>query len=193
MSGTVAGFGFLRPYKGVHIAIEAMAIVRRDFPDVEYRGWHALYPDAESERYYEQCMKLARELGVSDIVSIETRFAPIDDVIAGLAGARVVLLPYEPSREGASAAANIALAAERPLVVSASDIFRPLASVAITVRKHDPEAYARNLISMLGDAHKLAEYAAKARMWTERNSYPAAAARMVASVCGSTVERLGVS
>ena len=175
----ISGFGFLRPYKGVHIAIEAIALIRKQFPNVRYKGWHALYPGSESQEYYKYCVNLAKKLGIQDAVSLETDFVPIEDVVTGLALSSLVLLPYEPSREGASAAANIAVAAGRPLVVSQSLIFRPLAQVVITAAEHKTAAYAHEVISLLKNERRARKLADAARRWAEDNSYVAAASQLL--------------
>jgi len=175
----ISGFGFMRPYKGVHIAVEAMSLIRKKFPAARYRGWHAFYPGPESERYYQECMSLARALGVEDAISIDTGFKPIDEVISGLASTSLVLLPYEPSVEGASGAANIAIAAGRPVVASKSDIFRPLADVCVIARKHEAGSYAKEIISLLRDNARLRMHSDAARRWASENSYAAAARRML--------------
>lgn len=175
----ISGFGFLRPYKGVHIAIEAMSLIRRKFPAARYKGWHAFYPGLESKRYYQECMSLARTLGIDDAIFIDTDFKPIDEVISGLASTSLVLLPYAPSVEGASGAANIAIAAGRPVVVSKSDIFRPLADVCAIAREHEAGSYAKEIISLLQDSPRLRAYTEISRRWANENSYFAAARHML--------------
>jgi glycosyltransferase involved in cell wall biosynthesis len=177
----ISGFGFLRPYKGVHLAIEALALVRRKFPGASYRGWHALYPDEESERYYDKCMELVRSLGLEDAVSMNTEYQPIEDVVAGLSAATLVLLPYEPSREGASAAANIALAAGRPLVVSRSEIFKPLADTCVVVASHRLRDYASAVVSLLEDPGRLKSYSDRAARRASELSYSSAVGKMLAA------------
>lgn len=176
----IAGFGFLRPYKGVHIAIEALALVREKFPNATYRGWHSLYPGEESENYYRECLELVKARGLEGAVSIETAFLPIDDVVSALASTSIVLLPYQPSSEGASGAANIAIAAGRPLVVSSSDIFRSLENACIRVPEHSAAAYANQVISLLGDETRMRECAERAKAWARDHSFGVAARKLLA-------------
>lgn len=177
---TIGGFGFLRPYKGLMVAIKALAILRRGNPDLRYRGWHALYNDNESLPYLEECLAEADRLGVRHAIDIDTRFLSLKEVLAHLQTTDVVLMPYEPSEEGASAAVNLALAAGRPIVASPSAIFRPVADVVSITGEHDPAAYASALDRILSDSALAEQMAARARAWAERHTYAAFAERFMA-------------
>lgn len=177
---TIGGFGFLRPYKGLMVAIKTLAILRRSNPDLRYCGWHALYNDSESLPYLEECFAEADRLGIRQAVDIDTRFLSLKEVLEHLQTTDAVLMPYEPSEEGASAAVNLALAAGRPIVASPSAIFRPVAEVVSIAGKHDPAAYAAALDRILSDSTLAGQMAERAHAWAERNTYVAVAKRFIA-------------
>ena len=177
---TIGGFGFLRPYKGLIFVIRAMAILRQTYPTLRYRGWHAAYIGDDSAGYLRECMEEADRLGIRDAIDIDTRFLSIEEVIANLEGVDAVLMPYEPSEEGGSAAINIALAAGRPTVASPSNIFRPVSDVVYIVERHDPEAYADAISRIISDPAVTEEMCKRALAWAEGNSYNAAARRILA-------------
>lgn len=174
----VTGFGFLRPYKGVMLAIRVVAALRKEFPGVHYAGWHASYGE-ESDRHFAECMEEAVRLGVADAVEIDTRFHAVEDVVAELQRADVILLPYEPSSEGASAAVNVALAAERPVIVSPSDIFRPVSGVARMVDSHELRQYVQAASDILRNPGLASDMSSRAREWAATNSYQNAATRIL--------------
>jgi glycosyltransferase involved in cell wall biosynthesis len=176
----VAGFGFLRPYKGVLTAIRALAKLQEEFPGVRYAGWHASYGGEESEGHLAECRQEAIRLGVQSSVEIDTGFHAVEDIVAELQQADVILMPYEPSSEGASAAVNTALAAARPVVVSPSQIFRPVAQAVHVAPRHDVASYVQAVSDILRNQGMAEDMARRAKEWADRNSYHCAASRLLA-------------
>jgi glycosyltransferase involved in cell wall biosynthesis len=175
----VGGFGFLRPHKGVKRAIQILAALKPAYPDIKYAGYHAGYQSAESDRYLQECLTEAARLGIADSVVIDTRFRDIDEVVHCLRQVDVVLLPYEESFEGASASANVALAAGRPTVTSSSRIFNPLKDVVAMVRGDDTGEYVRTLDRLFRDGNLRREWEEKIRVWGREHSYQAAVGRLI--------------
>lgn len=172
---SIGGFGFLRPYKGLLMSIRVLALLHRKHPGLRYRGWHALYPGDKSEDYLRQCLAEADRLGVRELIDIDTRFLPIDEIRAHLSTVSAVLMPYDPSEEGGSAAANLALAACRPIVTSPSSIFRSVSEAVCRADRHTPEAYAELLDQILTKPDVATELSNRATSWAEINSYSRAA------------------
>lgn len=172
---SIGGFGFLRPYKGLLMSIRVLALLHRKYPSLRYRGWHALYPGDKSEDYLRRCLVEADRLGVRELIDIDTRFLPIDEIQAHLSTVSAVLMPYDPSEEGASAATNLALAACRPIVTSPSSIFRSVSGVVCSADRHTAEAYAELLDQILTEPALAAKLSDRASSWVEANSYARAA------------------
>ncbi|MDQ2971764.1 MAG: glycosyltransferase [Pseudomonadota bacterium] len=168
---TIGGFGFLRPYKGLPVLIQALAMLRPKYPEIRYRGLHAIYPGDISENHLQECLQLSKELGIADAIEIETDFLPIEEIGQRLSATDIVVLPYAPSGEGASSAVNQALAAGRPVVVSPSTIFKPVADMAFVVPEHTPDAYASALDRILSDPALSADLKKRASAWMELHSY----------------------
>ncbi|MBN8923490.1 MAG: glycosyltransferase [Rhodanobacter sp.] len=176
----VGGFGFFREYKGIDITLEAVKLLHRKYPNLQYRGWHAVYPGEEQSVYVHQCLDFVKKQQLEQSVFIDTSFADIDEIIDGLSECDVVVLPYAPSNEGASGAANIALAAGVPLVVSDSRIFSSLSHLAKVVQPRTAHAFAEVIAELLDDDAKRQGLADKARNWAESNSYIAMARKVLA-------------
>lgn len=172
----LAGFGFLRRYKGVKTAIAIVAALKTRYPGIRYVGLHASYHEGESAGFLQECLEEARRLGVSASIQIDPRFLPIDEVIARLSEADAILLPYEPSVEGSSAAANVGIAAGRPLLTSDSLIFRPLKELVTVIDSLEPAVWADAVTRLLDDPERMREHEARLRRWAERHSYAMAAA-----------------
>ena len=167
----IMGFGFLRPYKGVLTAVRVISQLKKEFPGIRYVGMHASYGGEASNLHLEECRQEAERLGVLDAFQIDTGFHSVEDIVAEMTSSDLILMPYEPSSEGASAAVNTALAAGRPIVVSSSEIFRPVSEVVHVVQRHEPRAYADAIASILRDRALAAAIVDRARAWTEAHSY----------------------
>lgn len=175
----IGGFGFLRPYKGVLDSIRVVAELQDRFPGLEYHGWHAAHADSDGAGYLQECLAEAARLGISDKVKINTAFLSVDEVVRALRSVDLVLLPYAPSQEGASGAANLALAAGRPVVTSNSTIFKSLGDVVHRVQDGTTHAYSKEVARMLDDPARLSALAQRSQEWAQANSYDAAAVRLV--------------
>jgi len=182
----VGGFGFLRPYKGVLTAIRTVAELRSEYPDIRYRGWHALYDGDESQGHLAECLEEIRLLGIEDHIDIDTAFQPLEHVISGLRRCDVVFLPYAPSiDEGASAAVNCALAATRATVVSAAKIFSPVSSVVRVVGVDSVAEYSAALRQVLSNADLRMDLEQAAQNWAAQNSYSSAARALLSLMLGA--------
>jgi glycosyltransferase involved in cell wall biosynthesis len=175
----IGGFGFLRPYKGILTSIRTLALLRQRYPHARYRGWHATYSGEGSSDYLRACLGEAERLGISDAVEIDTRFLPIDEVTSMLHKVDIVLLPYDPSDEGASAAARIAIAAARPTVTSPSAIFSSLSKVVRIADEHSASAYATAITQIANNAELAAEMRVNARAWAIQHNYRHSAEAML--------------
>ena len=175
----IGGFGFFREYKGIDIALESIRLLRDEFPNVQYKGWHAIYPGEERSDFVQKCFSLIEREGLQEVVDIDTSFIDIEKVIAELAQCDVVVLPYADSNEGASAAANIAVAAGVPLVISSSKIFSMLRPVAEVVTIREGRSFASAIRELLVDEEKRINLKRKAMRWAEENSYLAMARQIL--------------
>jgi glycosyltransferase involved in cell wall biosynthesis len=99
----IAGFGFLQPHKGILESIESVAILREKHPDILYVAVSAVQKNPESMAYRLACLKRARELGVADWALVLGRFLSNSEVLAVLHASDLVVLPYHPTSESASA------------------------------------------------------------------------------------------
>jgi glycosyltransferase involved in cell wall biosynthesis len=145
----IATFGFLRPHKGLLELVEAVDILRRVFPGLRLLAQTALYPSEESSAYLGAVTARIAALGLQDVVFLDPNFVDIDVAIARLAAARVVVLPYAVSDEGASAAAAAALAARRPLITTQARIFDEVRGVAYTAEDNAPAVLAAAIGTVL--------------------------------------------
>jgi glycosyltransferase involved in cell wall biosynthesis len=176
----IAGFGFLRRYKGLLTTVRVIAALRTRFPGISYRGHHAVYPSDDSAGYLDECLLEADRLGVRELIHISTDFAPMDAVMRDMREADVIVLPYMPSEEGASAAANAALASGTPVVASQSRIFDSVRGLLLTPPGENEADYAQVIAALLNDEPMRRMLGEAALAWLVENSYESTASRFIA-------------
>ena len=147
---SVGTFGFLRPHKGIYELISAFDLVRDAEPKARLVACCAEYPGDESRLERQRCEALIAERGLSEHITLETRFLSREEILEHLATCDVNVLAYHPSDEGASGAANYCIAARRPLITSRSRIFEPLGETVYRLEQLDPHAIA---LAILGVIH----------------------------------------
>lgn len=167
----IGSFGFLRPHKGVLEAIEAVGFLRDQYPDIKFLGVNALYPSEDSELYLKKCLERIDELQLNDNVTLLTSFLEMDQVIHYLHASDLIILPYYESKEGSSAAANTAVSAKRPLVISDSQIFRLINSVGHMIGSIDPHEIASEIHLLLSNPSLLEDLKTSAKNYVKTISY----------------------
>ena len=103
-------FGFVRPYKGLKVALEALAILRDRGQSV-----HLLVAGEfwEDKAVY---TRLIEQLELSALVSMDDRYIPNEDVARYFSAADAVIAPFTGGTQSGSA--TIALSFGLPLVVT---------------------------------------------------------------------------
>lgn len=133
----IGSYGFLLPHKGIKEVIEAIADIKKVCPDVLYMPVCALHNSPESKKYYEDCEKKIRELGLTNEVRMITDFLPNDESMKYLQACDILIMPYKPSKESASGAVRVCLAAKRPLITTHQDIFAEFEKCSYQIEKTD--------------------------------------------------------
>jgi glycosyltransferase involved in cell wall biosynthesis len=170
-------FGFIRAHKGLLPLIEAAGHLAARAPGLTLRAYTSLYPSEDSHRYHRQCLELIERRGLAGTVQLVTEYLPIDDLRRNLHACDLVVLPYDPSDEGASAAAATAIAAKVPLAVSTSSIFDEIRDVAHTLESCEPRAMATELEGLLGNQGRLERLATLAKGYVRQASWRSVAER----------------
>ena len=143
---TLLFFGLIRRSKGLDLLIRALPAIAEQVPDVQLVV--AGDPIEPAEPYE----RLARELGVADLVDWRLRFLAEDEIADVMEEAAVVVLPYRQIES--SGVLATALGYGRPVVVS------DVGSLGETVREYhagavvppeDPRALADACVAQLRD------------------------------------------
>jgi glycosyltransferase involved in cell wall biosynthesis len=112
-------FGLLSQGKGIELAIQAMALLTSEHPDMRYVVAGRTHPEVvrrEGERYRDCLRALADDLGVGERVVFLDRFLALDELADLLGVSDVVCTPYRGGDQTVSGVLTFALAAGCPIV-----------------------------------------------------------------------------
>jgi len=119
----IATFGFLLPNKGFRELITAFSILKEE-------GWDKLVMlcanRGDSEKELERCKKLIKRLNLEEDVILKTEFLDDEVAISTLSKCELVVFPYQKTKESASGAARMAIAAGTAIAVTPLEIFSDL-------------------------------------------------------------------
>jgi hypothetical protein len=147
----VGAFGFLHPYKGVAEHLLALHLVRRRVPGLRASLLHALTDDPVTADAAVRIFSLRRQLGLEDVVDIDTRLLPMAEVERRLAGCDVLVFAYQDSAESASGAARAVAGLGVPLLCTPSSIFSDLFEFCHVADGKDAYAIAGKLLALAQD------------------------------------------
>ena len=180
----ISSFGFLRPHKGVIEALEAVSILRDKYPNIKFLGINSLYPSEDSEQYHRKCVKFINDLSLDKNIILMTSFLEMEQVINFLHASDIIVLPYHDSKEGSSAAANTAISAKRPLIISTSSIFNTIAPVCYILNNIDPPVIASEIQKLISAPDILNGLKNKVVSYANDNSYKIIAEKYLELIFG---------
>ena len=139
--------GFLQPSKGFHVGIEALALLKEDFPNLSYRIVGASRPGAE---HYPQHLKnLAQQLNVAAQVDIKEKYLAEKELAQEISNADILIYPYLHHTAGSSGAITMALAAGSAIITSPSPYFDDLGDSVL--RAASPQEFAQAIRKLIHD------------------------------------------
>jgi glycosyltransferase involved in cell wall biosynthesis len=159
-------WGLLGPGKGIEWAIDALAGLRDLAPRYLVLGrTHPKVLEHEGERYRESLLRRAAARGVVDLLELDDSYLSTPDLAAVVAGADVVVLPYDSQEQVTSGVLVEAVAAGRPVVSTGFPHAVELLSdgLGLVVPQRDPaalEAALRRILSEPELAKRMAHAAA---------------------------------
>jgi glycosyltransferase involved in cell wall biosynthesis len=122
-SPIIGSYGFLFPHKSIYEVIQAVALLKREYPNILYIACCAIYDADISKDYYNKCMQLIKKLQLEENVKIIGDFLKPEESILLLQSCDAFIMPYNKTEESASGAVRFCIAARRPIVVTKQSIF----------------------------------------------------------------------
>ena len=149
-------WGLVGPGKGLEHAIRAVALLRHRGIDVEYRIVGETHPNVrerDGERYRESLTELASVLRVADLVSFDSGYQTVRALAGHIAGADIVVIPYDSREQVTSGVLAEGLAGGKIIVATQfPHAVEVLASgCGLTVPHEDPVAMSQAIGSIVAD------------------------------------------
>lgn len=141
-------FGLLSPGKGIEVAIEAVAKLVEDYPDLAYIVLGATHPEVirhEGEAYRERLKQRAIELGIERNVIFHNRYTTLEELCEYLQAADLYITPYWDTEQIVSGTLSYALGSGKAIVSTPSHYAQELL------------ADGRGVLTPVGDAEAMAE------------------------------------
>jgi polysaccharide biosynthesis protein PslF len=179
---TILTWGLLGPGKGVEWAIDALAELRDLDAVPRYLVVGETHPkvlEREGESYRQSLMAQAAAAGVDHLVEFEARYLDLKALGRVVAGADVVILPYDSREQVTSGVLVEALAAGKPIIATGFPHAVELlgGGTGLVVPHGDPQAMARALRRVLTEPGLAASMGAQAAALAPQLLWPAVAGR----------------
>src|SRR5439155_26591809 len=179
---TILTWGLLGPGKGIEWAIEALAALVDLDPQPRYLVVGETHPrvvERSGEAYRHGLMKQAAEQGVAHLVEFDDRYFATAELGRIVAGADVVMLPYDSREQVTSGVLVEALAAGKPVIATGFPHAVELlgGGAGLVVPHGDPAAMARALRRVLTEPGLAARMGAQAAALAPQLLWPAVAER----------------
>lgn len=181
--------GFFLRHKGIDKLIRAAAILRREWPDLRLRLVNARFPNPEHAGAVDECMALARELGIEDAIEWHLDFLPTEEIEALLAGCDLIALPYDDSDDSASGAVRTALSTMVPVIATRVKIFAELGAAVGWADSNDPDVLAGAIAALLRSPAKRREIQAGMHAWLAAHDWQRMATTLENMVHGLVRQR----
>jgi glycosyltransferase involved in cell wall biosynthesis len=182
---TVVQMGFAFKYKGVDIALKAIAKLKEkdNLKNIFYCYLCSQNPNSLNihNRYYQDLQKIIDELSLRDNVTVQRGFFSDDELNTYLRTAKIAIFPYLTDPQnivyGASGAARIAMANGAPVIASDSHMFDDLEGVISRPQAGNVNALAEEIEKVLIDKKYKKELLEKQYKYISENTWEITAQR----------------
>lgn len=174
----IGSHGFFFRHKGLDKLIRAAASLRRDWPALRLRLVNARFPGKDHEQFFNECVKLASELGMDDAIDWYPDFLPVEEIDALLAGCDLIVLPYGHSDDSASGAIRTSLASMVPLVATRVNIFAEFEGQVAMAETNDPADLVATIQPLLRSTRARREIQANIHEWLTAHDWRKVAATL---------------
>jgi polysaccharide biosynthesis protein PslF len=182
---TLLTWGLLGPGKGIELVIDALAVLRTRGITPRYTVAGVTHPKVlamDGDAYRNSLIRRAQSLSVADQITFDGSYRTPHELARFVAGAHVVVLPYESRDQITSGVLVDAVAAGRPVIATAFPHATELltSGAGIIVPHGDEVAMADAIEALLGDPDRHRAAAAEARRLGPGLAWSAVAAAMQA-------------
>lgn len=173
----LGSFGFLLEHKGVDAIIDALVPLSRAVGrPVHFIGIHSRL-DERSELLQRALQQRVQQQGLVERVHWVTDFRPVAECQRLLSAADYLLYPYRATRESASGAITIGLAALRPVLVTPLPIFADLAGVTVAMKDGSAADITAAVSALEADPAQRVALITRQREWLAEREWQAISSR----------------
>jgi len=125
-------FGFVKPHKCLHVAVDALNIIRKEYENAYLFIAGGLAPTASEEhrRYADSLRKKIEELDLEENVIFPNKYYPDEDVPYIFSACDIVLFPYYEEDRSSSGSLHLAIGAGKPVIASRIPKFEELKHIS---------------------------------------------------------------
>jgi len=187
-------FGLLSPNKGIENVIRAMPAILARHPNVVYIVSGVTHPHIrrrDGERYREELLALAEQLGVSSNLILVNRFVSAEELVEHVGAADIYITPYRQEAQIVSGTLAIALGAGKAIISTpywhAKELLADKRGVLVPFE--NPDAIAEAVLHLLdneGERHAMRK---RAYLHSRETIWPKTARKYMASFQRARFER----
>ncbi|MBI3250565.1 MAG: glycosyltransferase family 4 protein [Candidatus Andersenbacteria bacterium] len=178
---TVLGnINLLDPNKGIEYALEAVAIIVKEYPSVLYTVIGQTHPDLvrrEGEKYRNFLKKKVRDLGIANNVRFINDYLSLPDLINWLKSIDIYITPYLEPQQITSGALAYAIGAGKPSIstpyIYSKEVLADGRGILVPFR--DAQAIASAVLDLLRNPEKREQIALKAYQFGRLMTWPSVA------------------
>lgn len=179
---TVGSFGFLTAHKNIELLVAAIGLARRSDPRIRLVLANSARRERQSRVAKSRVEALIAYLGLEEVVDRSYAFLSDEAVVDRLAPCDLLVFPYGESQEGASGAARMAIALDRPTLLSNSGVFKDLLGFSHVLRRLDVETLAEAILALANDDFMRRLHDPARRQYAKYHQWDVVAARAVTQI-----------
>lgn len=185
----IGSFGFALPHKGGDTLVAALKpLAKATGRKVHLLGLNSIL-DRRSEQTLGEWQKQARKQGVDGETTWISDYRPIAECQDLLGLADYIVFPYRDTRESASGAVTIGLAALRPVLVSPLDIFNDVAGCTERMPGHGADDIVAAICRLEADPARVAALREQQAAWLAERDWQKISGRFAAMLDGLRRQR----
>jgi len=167
--------GFIKKHKCLHVLLDALAEILKEFKDTYLYVAGSLAPSASQRDidYAKFIPDRIAELGIQNNVIHENRFIPHEDILYVIGAADIVLFPYVEEDRSVSGSFHLAVGADKPIIASRIPKFEELRDVCdeLLVLPYNSSEIAKTTIRLFKDVYYKHYVVEKIKILKEKTSW----------------------
>ena len=179
---TVGSFGFLTAHKNIELLVAAIGVARRSDSRIQLVLANSARRERQSRVSRSRVEALIAHLGLEEVVDRSYDFLSDEAIVERLAPCDLLAFPYGDSLEGASGAARMAIALDRPTLLSNSGVFKDLLGFSHVLRRLDVETLAEAILALANDDFMRQLHDPARRQYAKYHQWDVVAARAVTQI-----------